>query len=331
MIFLNKGSIQDPKSEQFSDHNVLTSYLNFLDYGYKSFGLTENQKVHLLNHNKGSTRNSILSQEEKDKLRTFTYHRQHYVNHGLDSIHTCGKAVQDLRKARKTKSAIYSNKIEGKRVFKKEREYSHGFFNGQTINSKYSYITKMFSHKWWDDNQSRTNVKIQCNALARDTKIVPSEITRSSSYQYYNHHNEINISPSWFRNVYMKGLTTTIYKSKTAFVASAKPNPIERLKANGLDVYKVDLITCHDGLISLVKDLWYIVYESKPLEMIEAHNDFGGNVPMRGGSDDEKAGLKNNIVYHPAETINCASDNFRRAENVMSGRVQKNLLNAMGV
>ena len=235
-----------------------------------------------------------------------------------------------MRKARKTKSAIYSNKIEGKRVFKKEREYSHGFFNGQTINSKYSYITKMFSHKWWDDNQSRTNVKIQCNALARETKIVPSEIARSSSYQYYNHHNEINISPSWFRNVYMKGLTTTIYKSKTAFVASAKPNPIERLKANGLDVYKVDLITCHDGLISLVKDLWYIVYESKPLEMIEAHNDFGGNVPSR-GNDSERENFKNNIVYHPAETINCASDNFRRAENVMSGRVQKNLLNAMGV
>ncbi len=331
MIFLNKGSIQDLKSEQVTDHNVLTSYLNFLDVGYKSFGLTESQKVNLLDHGKSSQRNGNLNQKDKEILRTFTSHRKHYVNHGLDSIYNCGKAVKELRKLRKFKSAIYSNKQDGKKVFRKKREYSQGFFNGQTINSKYSYISKMFSSAWWDENQSRTNVKIQCNALSRETTIVPSAMARSASYSYYNHHNEINISPSWFRNVYMKGLATTVYKSKTAFVASARPNPIDRLKASGLDVYKVDLITCHDGLISLEKDLWYIVYENKPLSMIEAHNDFGGNVPMRGGSDDEKASLKNNVVYHPAETINCASDNFRRAENVMNGRVQKNLLNAMGV
>ena len=41
--------------------------------------------------------------------------------------------------------------------------------------------------------------------------------------------------------------------------------------------------------------------------------------------------IDNNIRYQPAITINCASDNFRRAENVMNGRVQRNMLKAMGV
>lgn len=326
MIFTNKGSIPSKQSYQFKDHKVLESYLNFLAVGYKSFGLTEMQKVKLL-----STRSKAnLSHEEKDELSKFLSHRKHFVNHGLDSIYNCGSAIKELRKERKFKSAIYSNKSDGKKIFRKEREYSQGFFNGQTINSKYSHITKMFAIKWWDEHQSRTNVKIQCNALARETTVVPSEIARSASYSYYNNHNDINISPSWFRNVYMKGLATTIYKSKTAFVASAKHHPIDRVKANGLDVYKIDLITCHDGIVNLEKDLWYLVYESKPFEINEAHNDFGGNVPQR-GNDSERENFKNNLVYHPAETINCASDNFRRAENVMNGRVQKNLLNAMGV
>ena len=328
MIFINKGSTPNKQSDQFLDHKVLESYLNFLDVGYKSFGLTEMQKVHLLNK-----RTKVdLSDEDKFVLRTFTSHRKHYVKNGLDSVHNCSNAVKDLRKDRKFKSAIYSNKIDGKKVFRKEREYTQGFFNGQTINSKYSYITKMFAHKWWEEFQSRTNVKIQCNALARETSIVPSEVTRTANYNYYNHHNDINISPSWFRNVYMKGLATTIYKSKTAFVASAKHHPIDRVKANGLDVYKVDLITCHDGIVSLEKDLWYLVFESKPFEIKEAHNDWGGNVPhIHRANDSERENFKNNYVYNPAETINCASDNFRRAENVMNGRVQKNLLNAMGV
>ena len=326
MIFLKKGSSPNKQSDQFVDHKVLESYLNFLAVGYKSFGLTEMQKVKLLSKKSIAS----MSQEEKEDLRIFTSHRKHYVNHGLDSIYNCGSAIRELRKERKFKSAIYSNKYDGKKVFRKEREYSQGFFNGQTINSKYSYITKMFAQKWWDEHQSRTNVKIQCNALAREITVVPSEIKRSDSYSYYNCHNDINISPSWFRNVYMKGLATTTYKSKTAFVANAKPFPIDRIKSSGLDVYKIDLITCHDGVINLEKDLWYLVYESKPFEIQEVHNDWGGNVPNR-GNDSDRENFKNNLVYNPAVTINCASDNFRRAENVMNGRVQKNLLNAMGV
>ena len=55
-----------------------------------------------------------------------------------------------------------------------------------------------------------------------------------------------------------------------------------------------------------------------------------GNIPFR-GNDRETAQTYNNRRYNIAETINCASSNFRRAENVMSGRVQRNILNAMGV
>ena len=43
MIFINKGSTPNKQSDQFLDHKVLESYLNFLDVGYKSFGLTEMQ------------------------------------------------------------------------------------------------------------------------------------------------------------------------------------------------------------------------------------------------------------------------------------------------
>lgn len=51
MIFLKRGSSPNKQSDQFVDHKVLESYLNFLAVGYKSFGLTEMQKVKLLSKN----------------------------------------------------------------------------------------------------------------------------------------------------------------------------------------------------------------------------------------------------------------------------------------
>ena len=260
----------------------------------------------------------------------FTKHKDHYGNHGLDSIFNCSNAVKTLRKERKNKSAIYSNKIDGKKVFLKERAYDHGFFNGQAVNSKYGVLTSTFATKWWQDNMARTNVRITADALRAETSIKPCDKGRADNWNYYEQFNEIKLSPSWFKNVYMKGLATTVYKSRTAFVTSAKPIKVsDRITANGLDAYTVDLITSLDGIISMEKDLYYLVYQTKPWS-IEDTQHGQGNIPFR-GHNSEIAQTYNNHMYVIAETINCASSNFRRAENVMSGRVQKNILKTMGV
>ena len=84
------------------------------------------------------------------------------------------------------------------------------------------------------------------------------------------------------------------------------------------------------ALLTLSMIFTNLAYESKPSEQLKIENDYGGNVPMPQG-EAHKIGLTNNVIYTPAETINSVSSNFRRAENVMSGRVQKNILDAMGV
>jgi len=327
------GKKFDPKSQDVKDQKILESYLNFLNEGYKSFGFNVKQKASILeSYNYRSYKPKDLSQEDADQITMIVNHKKHYVNHGLDSIINCHHAVKDFRKERKYKSAIYSNKEDGKKVFRKERVYDHGFFNGQAVNSKYSTLTELFARKWWDDKQQRTNIKISSDALRSETSIQQAPKGRGGNWDYYDCHNELSISPSWFKNVFMKGLATTVYKSKTAFVVSAKPLQVaDRITANGLVAYTIDLVTCHDGIIDLEKDLYYLVYESKPLSIVTAHDDWGGNIPYRGHNAEEKAKVQNNIKYTPAETINCASSNFRRAENVMNGRVQKTLLDAMGV
>ena len=327
----NFGKKQDPKSQEFKDQKVLMYYLNFLNEGYKSFGLNENQKASLVKAGSNySYHADDLSAEEKDFVFMFTKHKDHFGNHGLDSIYNCSAWIKQHRKARKDKSAIYSNKIDGKKVFRKERNYEHGFFNGQAVNSKYAVLTNAFAKKWWDDNMARTNVKISADALRAETVIKPSTVGRADNWQYYEHFNEVSLSPSWFKNVYMKGLATTVYKSKTAFVASAKPLKVsDRITANGLEAYTVDIITSHDGIISMEKDLYYLVYQTKAWTIEETQQGMG-NIPFR-GNDRETALTYNNRRYNIAETINCASSNFRRAENVMSGRVQRNILNAIGV
>tara|TARA_B100001057_G_scaffold495110_1_gene593312 strand:+ start:588 stop:1598 length:1011 start_codon:yes stop_codon:yes gene_type:complete len=327
------GKIHDPRNQEVKDQKILQSYLNFLNEGYKSFGLNVKQKTSLVKETSHyAFKGKDLSIEDSDYIRMFINHGKHHVNHGLDSISNCCHAVREFRKDRKYKSAIYSNKQDGKKVFRKERVYDYGFFNGQTVNSKYSFLTEQFARKWWSDNQARTNVKIKADALRSETSIEPSPIGRNDNWNYHDSYNEISLSPSWFKNVFMKGLATTVYKSRTAFVVSAKPLQVaDRITANGLIAYTIDLITCHDGIVDIEKDLYYLVYESKPLSITTAHDDFGGNIPYRGHNAEEKAKVQNNIIYTPAETINCASSNFRRAENVMNGRVQKNLLDAMGV
>ena len=63
----------------------------------------------------------------------FSRGTNHYHNHGLESISSCAEAVRQIRRKQKHKSSIYSNKVDGQKVFRKEREYTHGFFNGQSV------------------------------------------------------------------------------------------------------------------------------------------------------------------------------------------------------
>jgi hypothetical protein len=326
------GKKQDKNSDQVINTKVMFSYLNFLNEGYKSFGLNPKQKASLIKkRSQYSYDGSDLNEKDRNHLMMFIKQKNHFANHGLDSIFSCSQAVSEFRRERKNKSAIYTNKADGKKVFTKERNYQHGYFNGQAVNSKYAVLTEAFAKKWWDDNQARTNIKITSDALRCETAIKPSPIGRNDNWNYYENYNEIFLSPSWFKNVYMKGMATTVYKSKRAFVASVKPIEVsERITATGLQGYMANLITCHDGIISLEKNLYFLAYKTHPWTTTTV-GDNEGNIPFRGHNEKAQKLMYNNIVYETAKTINCASNNFRQAENVMSGRVQKSILNAMGV
>ena len=68
----------------------------------------------------------------------------------------------------------------------------------------------------------------------------------------------------------MKGLATTIYKSKTAFIAKANPIEVsEKIKSQNLNAYVVDVVTCYDGIIDVEHDVYCLAYESKPSEQLK--------------------------------------------------------------
>ena len=72
----NFGKKQDPKSQEVKDQIVLMHYLNFLNEGYKSFGLNENQKASLVKAGSNYAYHADdLSQEEKEFVLMFTKHR----------------------------------------------------------------------------------------------------------------------------------------------------------------------------------------------------------------------------------------------------------------
>tara|TARA_R110000737_G_scaffold94618_1_gene128447 strand:+ start:4283 stop:5278 length:996 start_codon:yes stop_codon:yes gene_type:complete len=330
MIFSNKKINSELKEQLIKDEKIMADLSNFLEFGYKAFNITAKQKGVLIKTNSHMGNNKDIDAEDLAKISLITNHKNHYVNHAYDSITNCCKAIQKFRKKRKNRSAIYTNKRvhdNGKilKVFAKERSYDHGFFNGQSIHDKHGQLTSAFAKQWWEHNHSRTNIAIDVNSLSRSTRVDAVAEGRSANYRYYERTNELGLAPSWFKNVFMKGLATTTYQSKIAFVANAKPYPLERLSASGLSVYKIDLVTCHDGILFLEKDLWFLAYETSPsvTEVLENTNSYSNNIRDKD--------IDNNIRYQPAITINCASDNFRRAENVMNGRVQRNMLKAMGV
>ena len=218
------------------------------------------------------------------------------------------------RKYRKIGSALHTKNN------RKERDYTHKFFGGQSIHEKNIKLTMDYANVWWHRNHERTNITIDCSVLTSQVSLKPAKQKRSEGYDYHNFNNELFLQPSWFKNIFLKGLTHTVYKSKIAFIASAKPIPVERLKINGIDVYRVDLITCHDGVIALEKDLWYLVYETKPF-----------SIETKELPSWQREDRTHETVYNPAVAITSASDNFRRVENVMNGRVQREILKKMGV
>ena len=300
--------------------NIIISFGKFLEDGIKTFNFNDKQKGYIIGFLSESHRGRTsvfgkkLSDEEYEQCISILEHDEHHINHAFSSVLHMVSSLRSHRKYRKIGSALHTKNN------RKERDYTHKFFGGQSIHEKNIKLTMDYANGWWHRNHERTNITIDCSVLTSQVSLKPAKQKRSEGYDYHNFNNELFLQPSWFKNIFLKGLTHTVYKSKIAFIASAKPIPVERLKINGIDVYRVDLITCHDGVIALEKDLWYLVYETKPF-----------SIETKELPSWQREDRTHETVYNPAVAITSASDNFRRVENVMNGRVQKEILKRMGV
>ena len=300
--------------------NIMISFEKFLEDGIKTFGFNDKQKGYIIgfitenSRGRASPFGKKLSDEEYAQCMDILEHSDHHTNHAFSSVLHMVTSVRSHRKYRKLGSALHTKNN------RKERNYTHKFFGGQSIHEKNIKLTMNYANGWWHRNHERTNITIDCSVLNSQIALIPAKQKRSEGYDYHNFNNELFLQPSWFKNIFLKGLTHTVYKSKLAFVASAKPIPVDRLKVNGIDVYKVDLITCHDGVIALEKDLWYLAYQTKPF-----------SVETKELASWQREETTHETIYNPAVAITSASDNFRRVENVMNGRVQKEILKKMGV
>ena len=300
--------------------NIMISFEKFLEDGIKTFGFNDKQKGYIIGfltvNSRGRTSpfGKKLSDEEYTQCTNILEHEEHHTNHAFSSVLHMVTSLRSHRKYRKIGSALHTKNN------RKERNYTHKFFGGQSIHEKNIKLTMNYANGWWHRNHERTNITLDCSVLNSQIALIPAKQKRSEGYDYHNFNNELFLQPSWFKNIFLKGLTHTVYKSKLAFVASAKPIPVDRLKVNGIDVYKVDLITCHDGVIALEKDLWYLVYQTKPF-----------SVETKELASWQREETTHETIYNPAVAITSASDNFRRVENVMNGRVQKEILKKMGV
>ena len=158
-------------------------------------------------------------------------------------------------------------------------------------------ITKTEVQNWWRDNHPRTSCKVKCD------KETSGNVRIEQDLDSYWKEGKLFISPLWFHKVYKKGLSTVQYMGRPCFVGDVQKVHIDRLSADGINAYKVNIVSAKSGELKVHNDMWLASYQ------------------VNEGSVGEKYGT---II--PPETINAVSPELRRAETNVSQRITREVI-----
>lgn len=159
-------------------------------------------------------------------------------------------------------------------------------------------FTKKTVQSWWRDNHPRTSCTVKCD------KETSGNVRIEQDLDSYWKEGKIFVSPLWFHKVYKKGLSTVQYMGRPCFVGDIKKVEVDRLSADGIDVYKVNIVSAKSGELQVHNDMWLASYK------------------VNEGSFNAKHG-----TVIPPETINAVSPELRRAETNVSQRITREVLN----
>ena len=159
--------------------------------------------------------------------------------------------------------------------------------------------TKSYAQDWWSKNHQRTSIVVNCDASSK-----LSATDESEQHRHPYDRRKLFISPLWFHKVFKKGLSGVEYKGRPHFVADLKQIPINRLGEQGMKAYKVDVVGSKSGVISIIKDLYCVAFETKPYEKLGA-------------------------LHNPSEVIASISPELRLAEVNVSKRITKNVIDSL--
>jgi|TARA_B100001059_G_C17812627_1_gene573200 hypothetical protein len=215
--------------------------------------------------------------EEFDKLKScFDYNMQQFFE-GMPKLY---EAVKSHRKDVKKGSVLCDTFMHQYDIWKTSID-----------------ATKNEVRGWWRDNHPRTSCKVKCD---KDTL---GNVRIEQNLDSYWKEGKIFVSPLWFHKVYKKGLSTVQYMGRPCFVGDVKKVEIDRLSADGINAYKVNIVSAKSGELKVHNDMWLASYQVNE-----------GSVGVGGGK-----------IVAP-ETINAVSPELRRAETNVSQRITREVL-----
>ena len=227
---------------------------------------------------------------------------------------------------------------------KKRSRLDQDFIEKPDVIKKWATVSLRTCQQWWRDNHDRTSVSLGIQGMSdlaidrygsynekksvindkKDFTCVDNVYTvqNSGDKDSWNKRNGLLIPPLWYLQVYRHGLSSVVYKSRPCMVIRAKPMPIQRLKSQGIDVYKADIIKAHHGLIDVIKDLYLVSYQNKAYEK---HPEGKQHI-----EDSDRTFAPQQFDTF-GECFTACNENLRIAENTISGRLVSGITNSLAI
>ena len=255
------------------------TYLNMLDafqYSYKKYGFDIS---HVISMSYSSHGNPLHDKGLQKKVEEFKSAMDYEMQQGVNNLSTMLTAIGNYRRSMQKNSLL------------KPDDYVKQF----DVFSKAIRDTHLQASKWWGHYHQRTSSRIVCN---KDTK-AGIEQDEKDSWGF----RKIHVPPLWFHKVWKKGLSGVEYKGRPHFVVDAKSVNIARLEQSDMKVYKADVITSKNGILSMIKDFWLVAFETDPMI------------------------IRDSGYIDPAKCIASISPELKLAEVNVSKRITKNVIN----
>ena len=268
------------ENKKVAKHQTYLNMKDAFEYSVSKFGLEIDDIVSMSYNHRSHAKYDKAREQKMEKYRSMLDYDQGQVIVGLSNMF---KSIQEYREHMRKFSLL-------------DQE---GYLSKFDIFKKAIRDTKDHALDWWSKNHQRTNIRIYCEKGFSLTV----EPDKQEQAKYVYDRRKLKLSPLWFHKVWKRGLSGVEYKGRPHFIADLKYTPIARLEDKDMKVYKVDVVSSKSGIVSIIRDLWCVAFETEPY-------------------------YNNGIAGHKqAKCIASISPELRLAEVNVSKRITSNVIN----